>query len=272
MKKDRLDVTYICSVSPIALQEEIVMKYPKVDENNEAVADANGHVVYENVARFSIKPSKKDEYFVLPVYDGAALIRDPTSYETGQAKLLERPQSATKIAKAVVNDLAGHDIGSPSGYNIGLATIEGSEPTEEELAKLREQRDGWCLFLVNQADRYYNSPETRWKITDTHKAAAEALNIGNSPDHPWIRSIKPGDNKQCIACMEYIPSKALVCPKCQTKLLPFVEEAGLDLEYIKKQDPFLYELLAPKKRAAKAEKEPIETKTKVNSGPVGKVV
>lgn len=268
MKRDRLDVAYICSVSPIELKEEIVMRYPVVDEDNNAIVDEKGFVKYCNVAKFKIKPSTKGNYYVMPVYDGAALIRDPTSYETGQSLLLERSQSANKIAKAILNDLTGHDIGSPSGYNIGVDIIEGPEPTEEELNKLQEQRDGWCLYLVNQADRYYNRNETRWMITDTHKAAAEALNIGNSPDHPWIRSIKPGDNKQCIACQEYIPMRALVCPKCQTNLVKFVEEAGLTLEYVEGQDKFLYDLLnkdeAPKKVTKKAAPS--------NNAPVGQVV
>lgn len=271
MKKNRLDTVYICSVSPIELGEEIVMKYPLVDEDYNAITNEDDHVLYGNLATFKFKPSKKGEYFVMPIYDGAALIRDPTSFETGQTLLLERPQSARKIAQALINDLTGHDIGSPSGYTIGMEIIEGPVPTKEELAKLEEQRDGWCLYLVNQADRYYNNNETRWKITDTHKAAAEALNIGHSPDHPWIRSIKPGDNKQCIACQEYIPSKALVCPKCQTNLMRFAAEAGLELDYIKAQDTFLYDLMnkkVPKEVVAQAE----VVKPKKSGAPVGKVV
>lgn len=268
MKKDRLDTVYICSVSPIELREEIVMRYPKVDENHEVVTTENDEVIYENVATFLIKPCKKNEYNVIPVYDGAALIRDPTSYETGQSKLLERPQSAIKIAKSIITDLTSHDIGSPSGYQIGIDVIAGPEPTAEELARLQAQRDGWCLFLVRQADTYYNKPESRWMITDTHKAAAEALDIGNSPDHPWIRSIKPGDNKQCIACQEYIPSRALVCPKCQTNLMRFVTEAGLEMSYVKTQDTFVYDLLNKK---AEVPAEQLQEK-KVKSNPLGKVV
>jgi hypothetical protein len=151
--------------------------------------------------------------------------------ESGKKYQLSPVPSRT-IAYDLVRHWAGDAPGARVGLTIGVGTIAGDVPSEEELASLRGIQSAYFRFLVEQAHTYHAQGLTK-EITDYHRRALRWL---GSEDAPWYPKIERSIMKQCPACDERIKSTAVVCQHCRTNLPEYYAALGYKLHEVQALD------------------------------------
>lgn len=223
----------ICSVAPWNFFKEYRYMHEFIDPDT-------GQRKVSNFTQFALpaaKPESEDGkgYETIKVYDTAELLRD-VHQKDGEA-YAPAPIYCDDVARDLVDLWSGDMIGNESGTSIGVAVIDGDEPTPAELEELKAHQTAYFDYLLTDANAKFREGRVR-EITTLHRYAAEWFGRN---DLPWMDEIKRTPNKACLACGEGILLSAKKCRHCGTNLVNYAIE-GIDggdfsIEDVGKQDP-----------------------------------
>lgn len=179
-----------------------------------------------------VAPTDDPPYRTMRLYDTYDLALNSLSLDAIQ--LVPRMIPARTVAEAIIEDIAGNQLGNSSGFRLGLRVIAGDRPTDTELASMTSDQNEHLRWLVGLSDRYWigGKPEERSRCNSiTYRRALEALierNLDNADRHPWYLSLDPRGSKACPACTKQIPTGAQICENCHVDLVEFYLKRQMD--------------------------------------------
>jgi hypothetical protein len=119
----------------------------------------------------------------------------------------------------------GHDVNS-SWIRKGCFIAEGSDPTEQELAKAKIELVKFMEEQIRDADRAWDAGPQRAEAIirpEIHHVCADWLNLR---DRKWLRGTDPKMQKECDGCGEIVNASAMTCKSCGYVLDPKKYEAA----------------------------------------------
>ena len=144
--------------------------------------------------------------------------------EVDENRSVTVPCPANEIARSIVEDYVNSNLAYSEKENaapglfweIGRYTkieVITKLGTQLERAKLRQIN--WFNKLVEMADDDWEKTRQHKTISDMQRFACKSLGLSR----PWvIVPVKPGSNKECIACRSVVHPEAIVCPQCRAIL------------------------------------------------------
>ena len=243
---------HICSVAPIEFRSRQVHSAPILDEDGNLQYNPDGFLKMTHRIEYVIPAAERGSYSVLPILHAGQQMMDTTMTGDSRPGYMFRAIWALDIAKSLVSKRTDNSLGSESGYGPGLGLIENPEPTTQELASLNHRQESWCRWLVTKADNDWIQGR-RNLIGGTARSAAHYLGLDKSPEHEWVRSIKPDEYKSCFVCQERIRSASRSCPNCGD-LIQYAVTYAVPAKELREADPFLAELVAKRRQQLAASK------------------
>lgn len=169
--------------------------------------------------RYEIPAAEENDFVVVHIADTEAM------HYVGEGNVLRRTVSGEQVAGSLVNDHINASYGIKENAFPALKTLPGKHSKEfiqknfaKELEELRKIQKNWFAEQVKLADDAWNNPRNGRRaqaISDLQRLACKSLGLNRE----WQIAYRV-DNIECPACTTFIPSKALVCPNCQTVLNP----------------------------------------------------
>lgn len=174
-------------------------------------------------------------YTLIRVCDTFVWTRDFTQ---DNEMYIPHPVPARAVAQDLVSAFAGDALKGDGGSGPGVAIIEGDEPTNEELLRVRDSQTRYFRTLVNDGHTLYSKGQIK-DISDLHRAAAKWLGANNLP---WLPKIEQVSVKKCAACGNEIRAEALRCQECNVDLPDFYRKYQIEVDPL--LDPAVFALLA----------------------------
>lgn len=140
-------------------------------------------------------------------------------------------------------DVVGNDI--EKVFGAGYLTIDGDQPTPEQLEAVRTSLNDKFLLAVQEANDHHQRGESA-KIRHRHRVAAKWT---GDESLPWVRAPKQRVQKDCIACGHAIFAQAVVCEHCGTNLVKFYSD--MKIKPNETEDPAVYRLYMARKNVAR---------------------
>jgi hypothetical protein len=186
--------------------------------------------------------AKEEGYAVYQFHDTHCWERDR---ESDADRYFAKPVDAQSVANDVVFMYTHGMPGTDRGFTPGIMVMSGDTPTADELASVHARQTRFFEYLFNEAQGMSTHPDKSINISDLHRTACEWL---GRFDVPWMKRAVHVSTKQCPACDETIRMSAKYCKECHTALDVWYESRGLMPE--KEDDPFVYDLMERKAKAA----------------------
>ena len=167
---------------------------------------------------FNIKPAKNDIPECLVIGDSIYFV------EIDENRTITVRNASDEVARAVVQDYLISNLSISLEEQIYPAFFwqEGEWNPIDVLTKLSDkvsfllgkQRE-WFVRLVKMADDDWEKTRQHKTISDMQRFACKSLGLSR----PWvIVPVKPGANKECIACRSLVHPEAIICPQCRAIL------------------------------------------------------
>ncbi len=185
-------------------------------------------VRHNGITIYQLPAAPRGSYSLLRVYDTQEWCSRPDPTD-GKQHWMPMPISAKVVADDLVCTWANDTLGKRSGFAPGIALIEGSEPTDDELAALRASQSALFDWYIKDAHGKHTRGQTT-EITDIHRLAAREMLDKGAERLAWFPTTIFAAVKECIACGQQIDAKSKVCDKCNTNLIDWYKKYNLSTD------------------------------------------
>ena len=172
--------SYLCSVMPIGYSREFA---------HLQATRVKGETKFSNFTTHIMPPCRNPEdYHVLKVLDTKQRTMDcgaMISQDDSTIRYIYRDIPSVIVRDSLVGQWSTGIGVSDSGGGPGVGSINGPEPSKQELSGLRGKQRVWAEFLTTRADENWASGK-RGEIKNVQRKMAAWLGITKADDHPWI--------------------------------------------------------------------------------------
>ncbi len=210
----------ICSVYPV--RKTAIRRHSTIKRLAHNKPDGSPAYGLTCDTEYVIEAAPRDGYSILAVFDALQAMTGWSQDGPKENTLSPGHIPVDVVANDLVNTWAAQTIASKDGYKPGIGIIAGELPTEEELAKLREQQRAFFEFLVQCANDMHIGQESK-NITNIHRHSAHWLLGEAAQQLPWYPKMEQRSVKNCPRCARQILSAALGCEHCSLDLIAWYE-------------------------------------------------
>lgn len=161
------------------------------------------------------------------------------------AQLVVNPVPADAIATELVRQFTSSCLKATTTIGPGIFVAREAEPTDQQIldspeyAAALKRQEAYFRALIQDADALTLKGQP---VTDIHRVAAKWMGVEN---RPWFKEISEQRIKTCAACGETILAVAVKCRFCQTDLVEWALENGIE----QSEDPFVWQRVQARRKA-----------------------
>lgn len=213
------DRYFICSIYPLTLRRE----RPQGDVRNGG----------RGISIYNIPGVRRGEYTLIEVAPAVAWLQDWTGG-------IDNPPGSPRPTIVPGYNVATSLVSfwrSGSVINVGAIGVdivpqgveEGTPEFLDFLARLTQLQETNFQFVVDEAEAAFKSGKPIHNLDRAMTSAAWLYGDG-ATKFEWFGRQRFTQHKSCPACQADMPKNAIVCGKCNTNLLNFFRDMGVDAQ------------------------------------------
>ncbi len=207
--------------------------------------------------KYVLPAAPRDAYSLCIVFDTYEAISTWNENPTGKEQHITPGHIPVQVvADDLVSSWSHQTIASQKGHGPGIGQIKGDEPTEAELAHLRERQRAFFEWCIQDGNDKHLSGEQK-NITHIHRCAALWLLGEAAQQLSWYPKMEQRTVKNCPRCAKQILEAALGCEHCSLDLIDWYTKYPN-----RKPDKFVALFLEEQRQAAMPVEPPTQAKSK----------
>lgn len=226
-------------------QRTIVSVYPVECHERCRLSTINPSGKLSGFTDYFLPAAPKGKFSTLTVVGASDIGLD---WMTDPVQPIARPVTADAIAEELTRQFVNSAFRGNTTAGPGIWVAPQPVPTEQEILDSPEMKEAlarqeaYFRFLIHDGDVLHDKGQP---VTKTHRVAAAWM---GTEDRPWAKEITEKRNKVCPACSEYVLATAVKCRHCQTDLIEYALQYGVD----KALDPFVGQRVEARRKAEKS--------------------